>query len=234
MLQLHMMKVGRFRAIRNIPVGWVLQAIHSTDQSERIFRVLFEAVAMFLAFVLVSDMSSFVLFAVLIHTLMFILNGNFLVYMLDSFEFIENGGIHRVLKYVTSCKKWFIYFDSCDAILIYGSMCRGEFHIRSDLDLRVIRRRDSMRGLWALPIGFLMRAYSLLVRVPTDLAVVDSLGFLTNTLRPDEKPIVVFVREGVKIDHGWLFDDIISDTELVLKKPTIELYQQLLKNEKPQ
>jgi len=37
-----MLKDGKYRVIRKMPIGWVLQAIHSTNRSERLFRIMAE------------------------------------------------------------------------------------------------------------------------------------------------------------------------------------------------
>ena len=37
-----MLKTGRFRALRNLPIGWALQVIHATDRSQTVFRAAVE------------------------------------------------------------------------------------------------------------------------------------------------------------------------------------------------
>ncbi len=37
-----MLKTGRLRALRDLPIGWALQATHSTDRSETVFRAAVE------------------------------------------------------------------------------------------------------------------------------------------------------------------------------------------------
>jgi len=86
--------------------------------------------------------------------------------------------------------------DLSDAILIYGSMCRGEFHNRSDLDLRIVRRNDSWLGILCLPIALFLRAFSFFMALPVDLQVSDSIKFLDRQMRKDENPIVVYARDG--------------------------------------
>jgi hypothetical protein len=159
-----------------------------------------------------------------VHTLVFFLSGNFQVYLLDSFKWVKNPGILGLLSYIKLCKKYFSSSNSCDAILIYGSMCRNQLHIRSDLDLRIIRRTDSIHGLFALPIGYLLRAYSLLVWVPVDLQVVDSFEFIEKQMRSDEKPIVVYCRHGVILQNqGIDISEVEKDPTLVLRdKQTLE------------
>lgn len=59
-----------------------------------------------------------------------------------------------------------------------------------------MRRTDTFVGLFALPLGFMLRARSFFRRLPVDLQVVDSMSFLAQQMRSDEKPIVVYQRKG--------------------------------------
>jgi predicted nucleotidyltransferase len=216
-----MLKNGKYRAFRNIPVGWLLQAIHSTDLSERLFRILF---AIFMLIVVwyccfQGIKYSFIYAFGVSHTLCWLLTGNFWVYMLDSFLFVKNPGIDSLIGFLKKSKKAFAFLECCDAILVYGSMCRGMFHIRSDLDLRIVRRSDSRRGVVALSIGLFFRIYSFFKIIPVDLEVVDSMAFLRHQMRDDEVPIVVYLRPGASLDiSGQSFEDIVMNPDSVLKE----------------
>lgn len=214
--------MGTYRALRNIPVGWTIQAIHATDRSERYFRIFCEGavLAVLVSFLRIADILSLlpvlVLFLV-IHTFFWFLTGNFWVYMLDSFGWMRNPGLPAVLAFIGGVNTIFRKTASVDYILIYGSMCRGQFHRRSDLDLRVIRRKDII-GLIALPVGFLMRIYAFCLVMPVDLQVVDSVHFLKKQMREDEKPIVVFKRGDMQSFQGGMdFGEIVKDPRIVLK-----------------
>jgi predicted nucleotidyltransferase len=214
------LKTGKFRALRNIPVGWVFQALHSTDLSERLFRMALEGcffLMVWSVFFKGQDYSVFKAFVV-VHTLNWFMTGNFWVYMLDSFKWVKNPGIKKLTVFIKHLSVPFEYLDCCDAILIYGSMCRNQFHIRSDLDVRIIRRSDSKFGLVCLTMAFLIRFYSFFRVIPVDLQVVDSTDFLQRQMRSDEKPIVVYRREGVFIgSEGRTFSEIMLRPESVLK-----------------
>jgi len=221
-----MLKEGKYRAFRNIPIGWVLQALHSTDRSERLFRVCIEVVIWLAIYVAVKSfapamdagLALLTAFAIS-HTLMWLLTGNFWVYMLDSFLWVRNPGIDGVVQFTQFTRSVFTTVDCVDAILIYGSMCRGQLHGRSDLDLRVVRRTDSWKGLIALPLGFLVRMYSFFVYMPVDLEVVDSMAFVRKQMRDDERPIGVFIRPGVCIDElGMDFSEVEKEPSIVLKE----------------
>jgi len=201
-----------------------MQALHSTDKSERFFRIIIEAAAFVLAVCAfvelgkVATITAIVSAFVVTHTLLWFLTGNFWVYMLDSFLLVRNPGMVKIISFVELTKRWFTFFDSAETILIYGSMCRRQFHNRSDLDLRVLRRRDSFIGLLALPVGFILRAYSFFIMLPVDLEVVDSAKFLEKQMRKDEAPIVVYQRDSFSLPHaGMDFSEIRNNPQLVMR-----------------
>ncbi len=220
-----MLKEGRFRAIRNIPIGWVLQAIHSTDRSERYFRLLIELLALVFVYgFLRGMMTGYQPLAIIVvaftvnHSITWFMTGNFWVYMLDSFLWVRNPGIHGVIKFTQLTQAAFVNSRSVDAILIYGSMCRGQLHIRSDLDLRVLRSPGFSNAVIALSIGYLLRVYSFFIRMPVDLQVVDSMDFIRHQMRADEQPINVYLREGVSIvEIGMDFAEVESNPSIVLR-----------------
>lgn len=222
-----MLKEGKHRAIRNITIGWLSHAIHSTDYSERIFRIAIEILLMFLCFNLImhreifkSDiLSSAGVTIIVCHTIMWMLDGNFWVYLLDSFDWMRNPGIKRIIAYVKLCRKLFQVADLCNAILIYGSMCRGEFHDRSDLDLRIIRRNDSWLGMVCLPVALFLRIISFFIVIPVDLQVADSYEFINRQMRKDELPVVVHLRNGFNLKStGRRFSEIEKNPSSVLMK----------------
>lgn len=228
-----MMKSGRFRALRNLPVGWVLQILHSTDRTERWVRIAFEAVLILMFWLGLSDIHllhddsirfGWVFF--IVHSVSWFFIGNFWVYMLDSFMWVKNPGLDAVLKYVEFVRRAFVASGSCDAVLIYGSMCRSAFHGRSDLDLRIVRKPGFALGLISVFVGFYVRIPAALRIIPVDLQVVDSLDFLAKQMRPDENPIVVYLRPGFELKNsGDAFETILKNPSQVLRdkaaqKPT--------------
>jgi len=210
-----MMKKGRYRALRNLPAGWVIQVLHGIDRTERWSRIILEIVAVLIMSNIMHNTLHTSLFVscllgfMIVHTLSWFFVGNFWVYMLDSFQWVKNPGIDGVIRFVQLTRRAYERNDSCDAILIYGSMCRRQFHGRSDLDLRIVRRRDSWKGYLALITGILLRIYSFFIVMPVDFQVVDSMNFLIHQMREDERPIVVYQREGFHIENaGVPFEEL--------------------------
>lgn len=219
-----MMKQGRFRSLRNLPVGWVLQILHSTDNSERIIRILLELIIIGLLWLLLGDYSLLqgdvarLLFVfIVVHTLSWYFFGNFWVYMLDSFLWVKNPGVEGVFKYIEFVRDTYAKTEMCEAILVYGSMSRRQFHGRSDLDLRIIRK-PGIKGVFSVLLGLYVRIPAAISRMPVDLQVVDSLEFLDKQMRKDELPIVVFKSPNIQIPNAGLhFVEIVEDPSLVLK-----------------
>jgi len=201
-----MLKQGRYRAIRNLCIGWITHAIHSTDYSERIFRIIIEILLMLVLLIYFYYWSPFqrdiiasaIVAFIVSHTIMWLLDGNFWVYVLDSFDWMKNPGIDKIVSYVKLCRKLFQLGDLTEAILIFGSMSRGEFHNKSDLDLRIVRRKDSILGILCLPVALFLRALSFFMVLPVDLQVSDSFNFLDRQMRKDEIPIVVYTRDSFR------------------------------------
>lgn len=200
--------------------------MHSTDSSERYFRIIIEIFLLILFYTILSIRLSYsslplrmTISFLIAHTVMFLLVGNFWVYILDSFKLVKNPGINKILSFLNFSKKLLRYFNCCDAILIYGSMCRRQFHDRSDLDLRIVRRTDLWRGLISLPIGIILKSLSFFLILPVDLQVVDSFEFLRRQMRKDEKPIIVYLRHGIRFkNQGISFKELELNPKSVLKK----------------
>jgi predicted nucleotidyltransferase len=156
-----------------------------------------------------SSVTNVVLVAGVVHSAWWVVNGNFHVYLLDSFAGVRNAGIARTLAYLDWCERLFARTGRIRAILIYGSFCRRKFHDRSDLDLRIVRRPGIGAAARVLPVAVLARLVSLLCGVPTDLQVVDSYEFLARQMRGDEKPIVVHGDpEGGPVGAGFSFAEV--------------------------
>jgi len=140
--------------------------------------------------------------------------------MFDSFEPLKNPGVEKAVNYVRVVRSVMLRANCCDAILIYGSMCRLQFHNKSDLDIRVVWRKDSLRALLCLPLAFYLRARSLFIRLPVDLQVVANAEVLRKQMRSDEVPIVVYSRYPISLAQGQKdFGEVERNPKLVLKNP---------------
>ncbi len=215
-----MKKVGRFRAIRNVFSGWVTHANHARDCTERMFHYVVEALLVLAAgagvFCFGYGWHAFAVMFVLVHTGWWVVNGNFHVYMLDSFRFVRNAGVDKELKYIVWAGGHFKMLGA-KAVLVYGSFCRKEFHGRSDLDLRIIRD-PSRNSLSLLIFGVYARIVSMLYGCPTDLQIVDSEAFLLKQMSIKEIPVDVFGGENLtKIKCSMSISDVCANPSIVMK-----------------
>ncbi len=221
-----MLKHGKWRALRNLPIGWLTHSIHGRDKTERTFHIIVELIIwcalfglwrLFLPNILSFSASGFVTL-ILVHTFMWIIDGNFHVYMLDSFYGVRNVGIRKVLDFIVWATNLLIKTDAVECVLIYGSFCRGAFHDRSDLDMRVVRCKPSNKVIILLATAAYIRLVSLFHGIPTDLQVVDSMEFLVHQMRLDEKPVIAYCRNTFTINNrGLSFDEVIEDPSSVMK-----------------
>ncbi len=222
-----MLKEGKYRAWRNIPIGWLTHSIHGRDKTEKIFHVINELIMIFIVLLLCSlfsqnskELQHVIFIVIFCHTLMWIIDGNFHVYLLDSFQFVENAGINKVIDFVQWAGARFENSEAVSCVLVYGSFCRSMFHGRSDLDLRVVRKKTGFAAtLLLLYLTVYVRVKSLFAGIPTDLQVVDSFEFLVRQMRDDEKPVVVYCVSGVKVENlGLSFDEIVRNPSIIMKK----------------
>jgi len=221
-----MLKQGSWRALRNLPTGWLTHALHGREKTERAFHAALELVSWLALFSLwqmcFPDISSTAKNALvtllLVHTLMWIIDGNFHVYMLDSFSWVRNAGIRAVLDFIVWATNLLIKTGTVECVLIYGSFCRGTFHKRSDLDLRVVRRKRGKESLIVFAVAIYVRMISLVRGIPMDLQVVDSMAFLNRQMRLDEKPVIAYCHVRFNVENrGLSLEDVIKDPSLALK-----------------
>jgi predicted nucleotidyltransferase len=219
-----MLKQETYRALRNLPVGWLTHANHARDRSEKWFHYGVEIgllTCSVLAMAAINCLStvSIIVATCVVHSVWWVVNGNCHVYLLDSFVFIHNAGLARTMAYIEWCNHMFTQTGCVRAILIYGSFCRQKFHGRSDLDLRIVRKSGALAAMAILPMAVVARLVSVLRGVPTDLQVVDSYQFLDRQMRSDENPIVVYSdTQCPTVKMGMSFSEVQSNPQVVLEK----------------
>ena len=137
-----------------------------------------------------------------------------------SFKFVENAGIYQVVCFIKWVVEKLSNIEAVGCVLIYGSFCRGMFHGRSDLDLRVVRKKATFFStIFLLYLAVYIRIKSLLKGIPTDLQVVDSFDFLAKQMRDDEKPVVAYCAPDIDVKKAGLsIEDIIENPSMVLRE----------------
>ncbi|MBN2294583.1 MAG: hypothetical protein JXM70_19290 [Pirellulales bacterium] len=222
-------KWGRFVLVRNMIVGWITHSLQSRDKTEILFHFVLEGIVFVMSLALIVCVfydyqitlwGIFISFLVA-HTIMFIVDGFLHTYLHDSLGFMKNAGVEKTVEYLKIVRDAYLASNATDCVLIYGSFCRRMFRLRSDIDIRVIRRKGFWPALSALCISMRLKWLSVFMNLPTDLLVVDSMEFIRRQMREDEKPVVIFMRGDVTVpEAGMSLDEVIADPTIVLKSRT--------------
>lgn len=191
------LKKGRWRAFRNIPVFWVHQRTTNLDKSELVFHLVLNLFAAVLIFTLFSSFEVFdklwirgVIALAGARTASWILNDHLWGGLLVSFSFVKNRGPQSFIRYMAGSAQRLALCSSISTCLVYGSLVRGQYHLKSDLDILYIRRPGLANAVTALSFAVRERLIALLTRIPLDLYVRDSSNAFKR-YRDDEVPIVI-------------------------------------------
>ena len=193
--------LGGQAKLLNIPRNWLHQALYYMDRTEFWFRIFVEMLAiMCLLFPIalffqgkVSDWRVVVSSSIFVHTLNWILNGNWWALALFTFPGIRNAGEKATCEYLSKMVKRLKASRPIAALAVYGSPARGQWHDKSDLDLRILREKGFLNGLAAAAVTMTERENAFFSGQPTDLFLADSAKFF-GKMREDEKPIVLLKR----------------------------------------
>ena len=195
-------KTGWWRAIRNIPVFWAHQRTTHMDRSELIFHIIlniFITLILYLLFFVTGFYSkqwARILVALAgARTLSYLFNDHFWGGLQVSFTFIMNCGTERIREYLIGAAKRLSKCSSISGCAVYGSIVRGEFHKKSDLDICYIRRPGFFNAIAALSFAVRERVTALFTRIPLDLYVGDTERFL-DKIRDDENPMIIKDSDG--------------------------------------
>ena len=186
---------GRAR-LGNLPRGWAHQGFFYLDRTQRLGRVVFEIVpTMILAGLLAGiagiPLSSVWLWCVslfIVHTLNWVLNGNWWAGLLFALPNLHNRGDRATCDYLNRMADRLRHDRAISGAMIFGSVSRGEWHERSDLDIRLLRQRGLRSGIAGVLILFRERWIALWARQPLDIYLADDVLFL-RSMRNDERPI---------------------------------------------
>jgi predicted nucleotidyltransferase len=181
---------------RNLPRGWAHQGFFYFDRTQRLGWMVFEAVGTLLVAWLIARLGGVPrshpgLWAgslLIAHTVNWVLNGNWWAGMLFTFPGLRNRGDRATCDYLNRMARRLQGDPSVSGVMIFGSVSRGMWHERSDLDLRLLRRPGLRNGIAGVLILMRERLIALLARQPLDIYLADDLPFLRR-MRPDEPPV---------------------------------------------
>ncbi len=186
---------GRAR-LWNLPCGWAHQGFFYLDRTQRIGRVICEIVPTALLAGLMSGgagipLSNVWLWCVslfLAHTLNWVLNGNWWAGILFAFPSLRNRGDRATCGYLNAMAERLKRDRAISGAMIFGSIARGQWHERSDLDVRLLRRPGAWNGVTGVLILLRERWIALWSRQPLDIYLADGIPFLKR-MRADEPPV---------------------------------------------
>ncbi len=187
----------------NLMRNWLHQAVTYMDNGERAFRLtieLAEFALMWAALRLIVNLDvSFawaypVLAALVVHTFNWITNGNIWALLLFSFPSLLNKGEAATCAYLNAMTARLERERSVVGLALFGSVARNEWHDRSDVDVRIVRRSGTLSLIRAGTVTVRERWLALLARQPLDLYLADDVAFLRR-MRTDERPIFLIKRD---------------------------------------
>lgn len=182
---------------------WIFQGILYMDRTERRFKIGFD-VFVFLLLIPVTTRFTGVVSAVatsvlLAHTINFIVNGQVFV-VLKHYGYVETDldEFDRVMHRIADRAGRSDYISSVVAL---GSLSRNELQSKSDLDIRVIRRKGAKNGLKTGIFVLRERFNAFLQRFPLDIYFIDGSGHLDRIDEAERENLIVLYDSNGDIDH---------------------------------
>lgn len=194
--------IGEKPRLLNLLKNWIHQSLFYMDTTERAFCVGFELLEIFVINILLSrlygcEVSKFwILIAsfLVVHTINWVFNGNWWACILFAFPNLRNPGEVKTCNYLNAMGMRLNKSTSISGVLIFGSLARGMWHDRSDIDLRILRRQGILNAIVAFGVITRERVFAFLKRQPLDMYLADDMNFLLN-MRRDEPPIFLLKRD---------------------------------------
>ena len=91
--------------------------------------------------------------------------------------------------------------SSISGLLVFGSVVRGKWHDRSDLDLRLVRHPGILNGMAAYLILVRERIIAVFNKQPLDIYLADGIFFLQK-MRDDEYPLFL-IKDDLRLDVAY-------------------------------
>jgi len=206
--------IGEKPRLSNLLKNWIHQSLFYMDATERMLRIILELLEIFVITILLSRLYGhevikfWILIAsfLVVHTINWVLNGNWWACILFAFPNLRNPGEAKTCRYLNAMGTRLKKSTSISGILIFGSLSRGMWHERSDIDLRILRKL----GLWNAIASFLVitreRMFAFLKHQPLDMYLADDIDFLLN-MRKDEPPIFLMKRDA-RLEEAYPFGKV--------------------------
>lgn len=121
--------------------------------------------------------------------------------MLFTFPNLRNPGEKATCHYLNAMAERLKNIEAVSGIMIFGSVSRKQWHERSDLDMRLLRRKGFWNGIIANIILFREKVIALFYRQPLDIYLADDIKFLKK-MRDDEKPVFL-KKNDTRLDENY-------------------------------
>ncbi len=185
------------------------QGFFYLDTTERLARMVLEIVPTILlmwgfSFLFDHSWSNLYLWClavVLVHALNWIFNFNWWAAVIFAFPFLRNPGEQATCRYLNAMAERFRNSRSISGVLVFGSVSRGQWHDRSDLDLRLFRCRGPVNAIYAVALLLRERIIAVFLRQPLDIYVADDIDFLMK-MRKDEPPVFL-TKNDRRLDEAY-------------------------------
>lgn len=173
--------------------NWIHQGFTYLDRTEQFYRAIWELILFGLSMWGLSHIglalwANILVSIVVSHTLNWAFNDNIWTCIQFTFPWAMNPGNEKTLAYLEDMKRRFANYDCITGVMVYGSLSRGVWHDKSDLDTRIMRKPGLWNGFKCYVLVHLERLRAFYYKQPLDLYMADSVMFL-DLMRDDEFPI---------------------------------------------
>lgn len=175
--------------------NWAHQGFFYLDKTERFYRIIWEMIPMTAALFLLSFLSIPIWGRVIIsfliaHTLNWMFNDNLWTCIQFTLPNLLNPGNDKTKDYLMKMQSRMKKRSSVGGCMIYGSMSRGVWKEKSDLDVRILRKPGIINGFLGYLACWAERLIAVFSKQPLDIYMADSPEFLKK-MRFDEYPIFI-------------------------------------------
>jgi predicted nucleotidyltransferase len=174
--------------------NWFHQGFFYLDKTEMLFRMLCEFILFSIVFsslyyfINVQIIQCLILSSFISHTLNWVFNDNFWACIMFTFPSVLNPGEKLTIKYLSQFQKKLNKNKHIGGCMIYGSLSRNEWQIKSDLDIRILRKPGLLCGFLSYLFVFKERVNAVIKKQPLDIYLADDINFLRK-MREDEFPV---------------------------------------------
>lgn len=185
----------------NIPRNWAHQALSYMDSGELSFRVLVQTGETLLVWAIlnalpisVSPVINLLASVFIVHTWNWVTNCLFWSVIIFTFPGLRNPGAVKTVEYLNDMRERLKGSRCISGIAVYGSVTRQTWHDRSDIDIRLLRRKGFSNWVCAGMTTMAERWRAMLALQPMDLYLADDVDFLLK-MRSDEIPVLLLARD---------------------------------------